>query len=124
MHQYQCKLFVFVWVHTLPAAKILPGADDDLSVMTVMNGNDVQDDVPPPQCNMLETWNMQEMERLATTTPPPASVSDSGSSECSDDVPLHHDSLDESELGEFLMDTFTGVDVMAAMDDMTELTAI
>lgn len=77
----------------------------------------------PSQGNMFDAWNMQEMERLATTTAT-ASVSDSGSCECSDDVPLHHDSLEESELGEFLMDTFPGVDVMGVMDDMPELAAV
>ena len=116
-------------VHTLPAAKILPGADADSSVMKVANGNGVPcreygyQDNAVPQSGMFDAWNMQEMERLAAP-PAPASVSDSGSSKCSDEAPVYRDSLDESELGEFLMDTFPGVDVMAVMDDIPELAAI
>ena len=50
----------------------------------------------------------------------PSTVSDGGSSECSGNGPLDH-AMDESELGEFLMDTFEGVDVMAVLDYMPEL---
>ena len=97
--------------------------------MTAANGNSVvpchdfgnNQDNATPQSGMFDAWNMQEMERLAA---PSAPASVSGSSECSDDSPIHHDSLDESELGEFLMDTFPGVDVMAVMDDIPELAAI
>ncbi|KAL3931588.1 MAG: hypothetical protein SGARI_004171 [Bacillariaceae sp.] len=112
-----------------PIACILPGADADSSVMTAVNGSNVsrQDgygNQETPPSGMYDVFTDQEMERLAAPPAPP-SVSDSGSSECSDDnVPIHHDSLDESELGEFLMDTFPGDDVMAAMTDISELAAI
>ncbi len=114
------------FVHSLPAAKIPPGADES-----------VVNNVSCDNCMMMTTTNSQndhnplfavcENERCKSEVVQypldcitEYAPSDSGSSECSEDVtdfPFDHQ-CDESELRDFLLDTFEGVDVM---DDMPEL---
>ncbi|KAL3923882.1 MAG: hypothetical protein SGILL_001392, partial [Bacillariaceae sp.] len=96
------------------SAKILPGADANHDASSSTEADMMMNGDKGNYGMTMDEWNTYEAEKLA-------SVSDSGSSSGGDEQPIHHE-MDDSALGEFLMDTFQGVD-MSVMDDI-ELAAI
>jgi hypothetical protein len=133
----------FVYVHTLPAAKIPPGADvDDLlehgdgdSPVDACHGDD-RDNVmmmkmmnsPHEPIPLADQWQHHQcFEHAASSVSDSSSSCGSSHSETSDDFladnrpAIDHHFGEETDLGEFLMDTFDGVDVMAVMEDMASI---
>lgn len=140
-------------MHTLPAAKISPGADTDNFVKQQHGGlcdnNNVSShDADRENLMMMKMMNaphepiplvdeagwshpIEQSSTLLDTEYGASIISDSGSnsgcsSECSDEIfqeqaCVNDSPLEETDLGEFLMDTFEDVYVMDVMDDLPQL---